>query len=71
MCEPKITKLKGGYSADVELVFCSWHADILIHIKDCKLDNTAAIELQTQDSTHEVEFHLNICGAGISIIRIC
>ena len=24
MCEPKITKLKGGYSADAKLIFCSW-----------------------------------------------
>ena len=54
MCEPKITKLKGGYSVDVELVFHSWHMDILVHIQDCELDNKAAIQLikdQTQDST--------------------
>ena len=25
MCEPKITKFKGGYSADAELSFRSWH----------------------------------------------
>ena len=57
------------YSADTELVFHSWHADILIHIKDRKLDNTAVIQLikdQTQDSTHhEVEFQLNLCGRDI------
>ena len=36
MCEPKITKLKGGYSADAELVFQSWHmSDIKAHIGDC------------------------------------
>ena len=29
MCEPKMTKLKEGYLADTELVFCSWHVDTL------------------------------------------
>ena len=32
MWEPKITKLRGGYSADAELVFRSWWADILGNI---------------------------------------
>ena len=34
MQEPKITKLRGGYSADVELVFRPWQADILANIQD-------------------------------------
>ena len=34
MWEPKIIKLKGGYSADVELMFWSWHVDIEAHIVD-------------------------------------
>ena len=37
MHEPKITKLKGGYLADTELVFCSWHVDILVHIQGHEL----------------------------------
>ena len=45
MHEPKMTKLKGGYSADVELVFQSWHMDIKAHIGDCDLDNSAALQL--------------------------
>ena len=65
----KITKLKGGYLADAELVFWSWQADVLIHIQDHELDNQAAIQLikdQTQDSTHhEVEFQLDLCGSDI------
>ena len=69
MCEPKITKLKEGYSADAELVFRSWHADILVHIQDCELDNRSAIQLikdQTQDSAWcEVEFQLDLCGGNI------
>ena len=54
MCNPKITKLKGGgYLADTELVFHSWHVDTLLHIQDHKLDNKATIQLikdQMQDS---------------------
>ena len=34
MGEHKITKLKGGYLADTELIFCSWCTDILVHIHD-------------------------------------
>ena len=53
----------------MELVFCSWCADILVHIQDCKLDNKVAIQLikdQTQNSAcHEVEFKLNLCGGEI------
>ena len=43
MCEPKITKFKGGYSTDTELVFHSWCADVLSHIQDCELDNKLVI----------------------------
>ena len=53
MCEPKITKLRGGYSADAELMFRSWRSDILAHINDRELDNKVAIQLikeQTLDN---------------------
>ena len=69
MWELKITKLKGGYSADAELVFRSWWADVLVHIQNHKLDNQAAIQLikdQTQESAHcEVKFQLELCGGDI------
>ena len=69
MCKPKIAKLKGGYSSDAELVFHSWHMDILVHIQDHELGNKAVIQLikdQTQDSAqHEVEFQLNLCSGDI------
>ena len=65
MWEPKITKLKGGYSADVELMFQSWHADIEAHIMDHDLDNSAALQLikdQTLESVHhKVKYQLNLC----------
>ena len=71
MWEPKITKLHGGYSADAELVFRSWRADILANIQDRELDNKAAIQLikeQTLDNARhrEVEFQLDLCGGVIS-----
>ena len=70
MHKPKITKLKGGYLADVELVFRSWCADNLVHIQDHELDNKSAIHLilkdQMQDSAwHEVEFQINLCSGDI------
>ena len=70
MWEPKITKLCGGYSADAELIFWSWQADVLVNIQDWELDNKAAIQLikeQTLENTRrEVEFQLDLCGSEIS-----
>ena len=37
MCEPKISKLKGGYSLSAGLSFQSWLKDICVHIEDRKL----------------------------------
>ena len=69
MHEPKIIKFMGGYSADAELVFQSWHTDILVHIQDRELDNKAAIQLikdQTLESAHHVvEFQLDLCSGDI------
>ena len=70
MQEPKITKLRGGYSADTELVFRSWRVDILANIHDRELDNKSAIQLikeQTLDNArHEVKFQLDLCGGVIA-----
>ena len=70
MREPKITKLRRGYSTDAELFFRSWQADILANIQDRELDNKAAIQLikeQTLDNAHhEVEFQLDLCGGVIT-----
>ena len=70
MREPKITKLRGGYSADAELMFRSWKSDILANIADRELDNKAAIQLikeQTLDNARrEVEFQLDLCGGQIT-----
>ena len=69
MWEPKITKLKGGYSADAELMFWSWRVDIEAHIMDCNLDNSAALQLikdQTLESAccRKVKYQLDLCGGG-------
>ena len=71
MREPKITKLRGGYSAnDAELMFRLWKSDMLANISDRGLDNKAAIQLikeQTLDNArHEVKFQLNLCGGNIT-----
>ena len=69
MHELKITKLRGGYSADAELMFRSWKSDILAHIDDRELDNKSAIQLikeQTLDNAcHKVEFQLDLCSGNI------
>ena len=60
MQEPKITKLRGGYSTDAELMFRSWKSDILAIISNRELNNKAAIQLikeQTLDNARrKVEF---------------
>ena len=70
MRDPKITKFKGGYSANAELMFRSWHVDIMTHSQDWELDNKAAIQLikdMTQENArHEVEFQLDLCGGIIT-----
>ena len=70
MREPKITKLRGGYSADAELVFRSWRVDILANIHDRELDNKSTIQLikeQTLDNARRgVEFQLDLCSGVIT-----
>ena len=61
--EPKIQKLKGGYSANTMLVFNSWLKDIKMCVRERKLTNMEAIQL-VKDYTAEgargvVEFYLD------------
>ena len=35
--EPKVAKLKGGYSSDASLVFQSWLKDIWVYVLECHL----------------------------------
>ena len=71
MREPKITKLRCGYSADALNQFLGpGRADILANIQDRELDNKAAIQLikeqMLDNACHEVEFQLDLCGGVIS-----
>ena len=64
ICEPKIQKLKGRYSANVVLVLNSWLKDIEMCMKEKKLTNIEAVQL-VKDYTSEgargaVEFYLDI-----------
>ena len=70
MWEPKIIKLKGGYLADTELMFWSWHVDIEAHIVDHDLDNPATLQLikdQTLEGVCTVRLSINsdLCGGVI------
>ena len=63
ICEPKIQKLKGRYSANAMLVFNSRLNDIEICVKEQKLTNMEAVQL-VKDYTSEgargaVEFYLD------------
>ena len=45
ICEPKIQKLKGRYSANAMLVFNSWLKDIETCVKERKLTNMEVVQL--------------------------
>ena len=62
--EPKISKLKGGYSTNAALLFKSWLEDIDMCVQDCNLTEHEAVQL-VKDYTAEhahgaVEFYLNM-----------
>ena len=63
ICEPKIQKLKGGYSANTMLVFNSWLKDVEMFKREQKLTNLEAVQL-IKDYTMKnvraaVEFYLD------------
>ena len=62
--EPKINKLKGGYSATVNLIFQSWLKDIRVHVEDRNLTEREAMQLVkdfTAEHAHnEVEFYMGM-----------
>ena len=61
---PKINKLKGGYSATVNLIFQSWLKDINVHVKDQNLTEREAIQLvkefTAERACNEVEFYMGM-----------
>ena len=60
--EPKINKLKGGYSATANLIFQSWLKDIRVHVEDRNLTEREAMQLvkdfTTEHALDEVEFYM-------------
>ena len=62
--EPKINKLKGGYSATANLIFQSWLKDIRVHVEDRNLSQREAMQLIkdfTAECAHdEVEFYMGM-----------
>ena len=64
LCEPKINKLKGGYSNTVNLIFQSWLKDINVHVKDWNLTEREATQLlndfTAERACNEVEFYMRM-----------
>ena len=62
--EPKINKLKGGYSATANLIFQSWLKDINAHVEDQNLTEREAIQLvkdfPAERARNEVEFYMGM-----------
>ena len=64
MQEPKISKLKGGYSSSTGLIFQSWLKEIHVHIEDRRLTQREAIQLvkefTMEHAWDEVEFYMGM-----------
>ena len=64
LCEPKINKLKGGYSATANLIFQSWLKDIRVHVEERNLSQRQAIQLvknfTAEHARDEVEFYMGM-----------
>ena len=64
MCEPKINKLKDGYSAMVNPIFQLWLKDIRVHVEDWNLMEREAMQLVkdfTAEHPHDkVEFYMGM-----------
>ena len=62
--EPKINKLKGGYSATANLIFQLWLKDINAHVEDWNLTEREAIQLvkdfTAERARNEVEFYMGM-----------
>ena len=64
LCEPKINKLKGGYSATANLIFQSWLKDIRVHVEDRNLSEREAMQLikdfTAEHARDEVKFYMGM-----------
>ena len=64
LCEPKINKLKGGYSATVNLIFQSWLKDIRVHVEERNLMQREVMQLikdfTVEHACDKVEFYMGM-----------
>ena len=64
LCEPKINKLKGGYSAVANLIFQSRLKDIRVHVEDWNMTQREAMQLikdfTVEHACDEVEFYMGM-----------
>ena len=62
--EPKIDKLKGGYSATANLICQLWLKDINVHVKDWNLTERETIQLvkdfTAERACNEVAFYMGM-----------
>ena len=62
--EPKINKLKGGYSATANPIFQSWMKDIRVHVEDRNLSEREAMQLvkdfTAEHAYNEVQFYMGM-----------
>ena len=62
--KPKINKLKGGYSATVNLIFQSWLKDIRVHVEDRNLSPREAMQVikdfTAEHACDKVEFYMGM-----------
>ena len=64
MQEPKINKLKGGYSSTANLIFQSWLKDIRVHVEDQNLTQREVMQLikdfTAEHARNKVEFYMGM-----------
>ena len=63
ICEPKIQKLKGRYSANAMLIFNLWLKDVEMCVREQKISNMEAVQLvkdyTTEGARGAIEFYLD------------
>ena len=64
LCEPKINKFKGGYSATANVIIQSWIKDTMVHVEDQNLSQRETIHLvkdfMAKHAQNKVEFYMGI-----------
>ena len=62
--EPKVAKLKGGYSSDACLVYLSWLRDLWVYVSECHLSQQETIQLikdyTSEHAQFKVEYYLGL-----------